>query len=795
MARPERQARQYDEMGRAPKTAGDQVQGRAAGTPPGILEGVRVVDCTDGIAGPVAALLLAEAGAEVVKIERPDGGPARRSLGFATWNRSKLSMVLDLDHESDRHVLDRLLARSDVLLHPFGPQRATALGLADHQLAARHPQLVVAAVTAWPGGHPSAEGPADDLLVTARLGLCDEQTGHRPGPVFLRFPFGSWCAAYLSAIGVLARLVQRERGGASGGPAHTSLAQGALLPTMMHWARAEAPGPSFAVGLPKDMVPTLFECADGRWVHLMRCADNDSPLMAKALADLGPAGVARENARFAGLTTMGYPNFGANRAAFLTRPSHEWLADFWANDIPAQPAAEYGEILADAQAAANGYVVEIDDPLHGRVVQAGTPFTTNPPSAVRRPAPALDQDGPSLRAALATDLPGSTPAPGRPARAPGRPARAPLEGVRVLDFGNFLAGPLGPMLLADLGADVVKVEATTGDRMRRVERAFAACQRGKRGVALDLTSPAARPALAALVRWADVVHHNLRMPAARRLGVDYESIRAINPEVVYCHASSYGPNGERADWPGYDQLFQAAAGWEVLGGGDGNDPMWFRFGFMDHLCATASVVATLLALYHRDRTGRGQMVTSSLLGAAVLTNSETFLRDGALAGTVPPLDQRQTGLSSGYRLYRAADAWLALCAQEDEQLEAACRSVGAHHPEVLEERLAAMTVGEALAALSAAGVPCEPVLLDQGEAFLDDPSHRALGLVAEYQQVDWGRMTQIGAFWQLGELQPSLRLAPPGLGEHTVAVLTEVGLEASAIEGLLAEGVAVQWPG
>jgi crotonobetainyl-CoA:carnitine CoA-transferase CaiB-like acyl-CoA transferase len=750
-----------------------------------ILDGVRVVDCTEGIAGPVAALFLAEAGADVVKIERRSGDPARRSLGFATWNRSKRSVALDVDAADDRRVLDRLLARSDVLLHGFGPSRAAALGLSDGQLAARHPHLVVGAVTGWPAGHPSADRPADDLLVTARLGLCDEQAGHRDGPVFLRFPFGSWCAAYLAAIGVLARLLRRDRGEAAG-PAHTSLAQGALLPTMMHWARAETPGASFAFGLPKDMLPTLFECSDGRWVHLMRCADVDSPLMAAALDEMGADGVARENARFDGVTTMGYPNFGANRAAFLTRPSHEWLADFWAHGIPAQPAAEYGEILSDDQAAANGYVVAVDDPLHGRVVQAGTPFTTEPPSRVRRPAPALDED----RAAVLAMLAGEPP---RPAPGSRRAANGPLEGVRVLDLGNFLAGPLGPMLLADLGADVVKVEATTGDRMRRVERPFAACQRGKRGVALDLKSPASRPALEALVGWADVVHHNLRMPAARSLGIDYGTLRSVNPAIVYCHTSSYGPLGERADWPGYDQLFQAAAGWEVLGGGRGNDPMWFRFGFMDHLCAAASLVATLLGLYHRDRTGEGQCVTSSLLGAAVLTNSETFLRDGALAGTPPELDAAQMGLSPGERLYRAADGWLALSATEPDQLEAACRALGAAGTADLEPVLAGTAAAAALSALAAAGVPSEPVRLDHGDAFLDDPLHRHLGLVAEYRQADWGKLTQVGAFWQLDDLQPSLRLAPPGLGEHTVAVLREVGLDAAAIDRLLDTGVAVQW--
>lgn len=754
---------------------------------PAILDGIRVVDCTEGLAGPVAALFLAEAGADVVKVERPGGDPGRRSPGFATWNRSKRGIALDLDDSDDRRLLDRLLARSDVLLHGFGPSRAAALELSDGQLADRHPHLVVGAVTGWPAGHPSADGPADDLLVTARLGLCDEQAGHRDGPVFLRFPFGSWCAAYLAAIGVLARLLWRDRG-EGGGPAHTSLAQGALLPTMMHWARAETPGPSFAFGLPKDMLPTLFECGDGRWIHLMRCADTDSPLMAAALAELGPDGVARENARFDGTTTMGYPNFGANRAAFLTRPSHEWLADFWAHDIPAQPAAAYGEILADPQAAANGYVVAVDDPVHGRVVQAGTPFSTEPPSRVRRPAPALDEDRPSVLATLAGE-------PTRPAPTSRRAGAGPLEGVRVLDLGNFLAGPLGPMLLADLGADVVKVEATTGDRMRRVERPFAACQRGKRGVALDLKSPASRPALEALVHWADVVHHNLRMPAARSLGVDYETLRSVNPAIVYCHTSSYGPRGERADWPGYDQLFQAAAGWEVLGGGRGNDPMWFRFGFMDHLCAAASLVATLLALRHRDRTGEGQFVTSSLLGAAVLTNSETFLRDGTPAGAAPELDPAQMGLSPGERLYRAADGWLALSATEPGHLEAACRALGAAEPADLEPVLAETALAAALPALAAAGAPSEAVRLDQGDAFLDDPLNRDLGLVAEYPQADWGKLTQVGAFWQLGDLQPPLRLAPPGLGEHSVAVLGEVGLDAAAIDRLLDEGVVVQWAG
>ena len=121
----------------------------------------------------------------------------------------------------------------------------------------------------------------------------------------------------------------------------------------------------------------------------------------------------------------------------------------------------------------------------------------------------------------------------------------------------------------------------------------------------------------------------------------------VNPDVVFCHVSSYGPQGPRADWPGYDQLFQASCGWEVMGAGEGNDPMWHRFGFMDHLCAMSSVAGTLMALLVRDTTGRPSDVAASLLGAGVLTNSETYgLPDGSLA-PVPMLDQSQTMVGPG----------------------------------------------------------------------------------------------------------------------------------------------------
>jgi crotonobetainyl-CoA:carnitine CoA-transferase CaiB-like acyl-CoA transferase len=205
-----------------------------------------------------------------------------------------------------------------------------------------------------------------------------------------------------------------------------------------------------------------------------------------------------------------------------------------------------------------------------------------------------------------------------------------------------------------------------------------------------------------------------------------------------------------------------------------------------------SVVATLLAVYHQDRTGISQQVTGSLLGGGVLTNSETYLHEGGLAASVQPLDREQMGLSPGYRLYALADGWIALCALQSDELDRACAVIGARDPADLVAALSDASCDRTLAALRDAGVPSEPVKLDQGEPFLDDPLNRTLGLVTSYLHAEWGELEQVGALWSLGDLEVSLELAPPALGEHTVDVLTELGLDEDLIATLLAESVAVQ---
>ena len=501
----------------------------------GILDGIRVIDMSTGIAGPVATMLLAEVGADVVKVEPPTPGADRDEPGFRTWNRSKRSVALDLASDEGRAGLETLLAAADVLVHELGPTAARAAGLDDPGLAVGHPNLIVSSVLSWPANHPDADRPVDETLAMARLGIFDEQLPWlRPGPTFVRFPLGSWGAVYIAATGIVARLISRGRTGRAG-PAHTSLVQGALVPMAMHWSQTETPSPALAAGSPKEergTQVTVFECGDGQWIHLM-----GDPLRVPRIAafvagyvDEGPIPFASSNPQ------IEWTNPGSALVAnFRAAPSTVWLEELWANDVPAQPCLAFGDIFDDEQARINEYVVEFDDPVEGRITISGKPLTVTPPQRIKGPAPAHGAHTGEVLEEWTV-----------PAGAPGRtaaPTRFPLEGVKVLDLGSYLAGPYATQMFADLGADVVKLEAVTGDPMRPGGWPFAGCQRGKRSLALNLKSPDSRLALEAAIKWADIVHHNLRMPAARRLGLDYESVRKISPEVVFCHTSSYGPIG------------------------------------------------------------------------------------------------------------------------------------------------------------------------------------------------------------------------------------------------------------
>lgn len=393
----------------------------------------------------------------------------------------------------------------------------------------------------------------------------------------------------------------------------------------------------------------------------------------------------------------------------------------------------------------------------------------------------------------------------------------PLDGVRVLDFGQFLAGPFGPMLLSDLGADVIKVEPINGDKMRmRHVGSFLGCQRGKRGLAVDLKAPEGRRIALELVATADMVHHNMTLGVADRLGIGYEQCKAARPDILYCNTYMYGPVGPYAHLGGLDPLGQAAAGleWEQGPAAEGNPPHWYRYGHGDIAAAIPSVLGLLLALFHRNRTGEGQEVWTSIFHGSMLQTADSFLHADATPSARPALDREQLGLDALYRLYETQDGWLMLAAVKPEHWPALCAVLGrpelagdprfatpadraAHRPAltaVLAEAFGAADAAGWVRALDEAGVPAEVSAdSDDGAAFVFDPDLARLGVVVEHTHPVAGPIHQFGNLMTFGGTPTKPLRTAPMLGQHTREILTELGYDAAAIDDLHARGV-VTWP-
>jgi len=394
--------------------------------------------------------------------------------------------------------------------------------------------------------------------------------------------------------------------------------------------------------------------------------------------------------------------------------------------------------------------------------------------------------------------------------------RSALEGVTLIDFGQYLAGPFGPMIIGDLGADVIKVEPLGGDGMRFVNQPFIGCQRGKRDIALNLKAEAGVEIGLRLVERADIVHHNMTVGVADRLGIGYDACKAVNPDVVYCNTYAYGLEGPLARSGGLDPLFQASSGLEYESGPvhAGNPPMYYRFGMTDTANAMLSVVGCLAALYHQRHTGEGQELWTSLLDGGQMLASDVLLVGGERA-PVPQLDREQTGIGACYRLYETGDGWLQIAAVTQEQFEQLCHRL--HVPELIDDARFADAAGRAehrseLEALFGerfttktaltwsrllddAGVPCEiPVDTLGGELAFFDADNERLGLVAEYEHPILGTMRQFGTLIDFSDTPGKIHGAPPLVGEHTREILEWLGYAGKEMDALKADGV-VYWPG
>jgi crotonobetainyl-CoA:carnitine CoA-transferase CaiB-like acyl-CoA transferase len=387
-----------------------------------------------------------------------------------------------------------------------------------------------------------------------------------------------------------------------------------------------------------------------------------------------------------------------------------------------------------------------------------------------------------------------------------------LSGVRLLDFGQYLAGPFGPAVLADMGAEVIKIEPVGGDGMRMAGKPFFACQRGKRDIALNVKLPEGRAIALELVKTADVVHHNMTKGVATRLGIDYEACRAVKSDIIYCNTYAYGKEGPLSASGGLDPLYQASAGLEYESAGVhlGNAPLYYRFGMTDAANALLSAYGVVAALYHRARTGEGQEFWTSLMDGAAMFSSDMFLVDGT-PWDRPRIDKNLRGTHPLYRLYATQDdSWIQIVAATEREWTALCTTLGV--PDTATDarfatpadRLANRGALEAILEaqflthtaqawhnfFDEAGVPNEvPLDPQQGQAILWDADNVRLGLTAEYEHKLLGTTRQYGQLINYSDTPFVPKTAPPIVGQDTEAILHELGYDDDRIAALEAAGV------
>lgn len=383
-----------------------------------------------------------------------------------------------------------------------------------------------------------------------------------------------------------------------------------------------------------------------------------------------------------------------------------------------------------------------------------------------------------------------------------------LDGIRVLDVGQVMAGPFCAMQLADLGADVIKVEPPDGDSSRHMgtragtdSTGFAAVNRGKRGIVLDLKTAAGRDALMRLAARADILIENFRPGVMKALGLDYSSVAATNPRLIYASISGYGQTGPDAARGGFDLIAQGASGLMSVTGEPGGPPMKAGVPITDLGAGLFALAAILAALHHRHATGRGQFIDTSLVEAglalSVWESAEFF------AGGVPqPLGSAHRFLAP-YQAVRCSDGYITVGAGTDRLFTALAQALGhedwATNPDfssaasrvrnraALIEEIERETVTQQrahwIALLEARGIPCGPIN-SYAEAFADRQV-QAREMVVTTDHPTLGSTRTPGSPIKMSETPPDVRRRAPQLGEHTIEVLREAGLSAEEIAGIL----------
>lgn len=804
------------------------------------LDGIRVIDFSIGPAAGTATMVMADFGAEVIKVEPPGGDPLRSLPNSPVWLRGKQSVIHDLATPEGIAAARALAAGADVVVTTMPHEKARRLGIDYDSLSAANPGLVYGLVSGFGARGPYANYPGYEGLVAAKSGRMMAFGGipDRPGPAYSVVQVGVHAAGQALLAGVIAALLERESSG-KGQVVEASMLQGmmpydlaALVRTQLFNAKPElfVNDPFAAMADSPLRMPTLnyhpVQTKDGRWLQLGNLLQHlfDNYLSAADLADV------YADPRYEGPPPTWTPeDREAFRDRMLTRmrelPSDEWMNIFVEHGgVAATDYRPAEAALDDHDLIDNGHVLEQDHPVVGKLRSLG-------PVATLEETPA-EPGGPSHEAGADQSAVSARTTPVIAATNGANP-HAPLAGVTVLEFATIIAAPLGVSFLGDLGARVIKVEPVGGDPYRGMGLLgiqAARTNQSKESIALDLKTPEAKEIVSKLAAKADIIIHNYRPGVPERLGIGYEDAKAANPAIVYVSVNGYGPNGPGAHRPSTHPIPGAALGGALAQVGQGRPP-----GFCDTIEEvrlaseklmraneanpdpnTSMVVcsAAMLGLAAAKRLGIGQRVFVDMLGANAYANADGFIDYAGKPPRAVP-DHDLFGLNATYRLYEAAgDSWVFIALPTDAEFAKFAELAGAFAlaSDARFASAAARTENDAALAIELANVlkgksadDWEQLLATQGvgcvradgalpgDFWATDPHVLENNFVVSTPHLRYGDYLRWGPMVQLSR-SPLTPTASCLAGDHTDAILTELGYGADDIATLRQRGIAWSEP-
>ena len=767
----------------------------------GPLQGIAIVELGFGPVTGLATMVLADFGAEVVKVEPPGGDPFRAMPSSQTWLRGKSTLEVDFD---DPQAVDRLRSLivdgADAVVTTLDRQRRQALGLDYDSLSEDRADLVYGVVSGFGEDGPYRDYAAVESVVAAKFGrmMSLEGVAPRRGPCYAAVQVATHTTSQSVAAALLASLHGRRTSGL-GFAFDTSLMRG-LLPFDVNGVqmtqlreRGLLSTPETATD-PVTVMPRLYyhsvRTKDGRWIQLGNLLPH---LHANFLA---VAGIETPGDR---TPSDGSPEVEDLRNRMLetiqSASLDDWMEKFIGHGgVAAHPYQTTQAAMADPDVVANGHVVTFDG-----IAQLGplADLTQTPARIGGAPQP--------VSFARARELLCAGSSAGCRRRSKETPVRTrPLEGVTVIEAATIIAAPLGASILADMGARVIKFEPVGGDPFRGMMAGLGAarCNTGKESICLDLKSAKARSIAKKLVAKADILIHNYRPGVPERLGLDYDTLAGVNPDLVYLSANGYGRSGPGARRPSTHPIPGAAMGGVVwqMGGLPPDGPLdldevrevarkLFRANDTNPDPNTSVVIATTasLGLLARDLTGKGQRIFVDMFGANAYANWDDFISYPGKPER-PVVDEKSLGLGPWCRLYECKSGWVFLYVDDDE----ARARLDAEDERALEAKFRTDDAHAWEARLNGNGIAC--VRADAhwpAQFLLRDPHAQAEELVVTADHAQWGEYKRQGPLvrFERGGHYAGACLA----GEHSVKLLEELGLDDATVCGLLEEGVVAQY--